>query len=168
MATFRSDLKIDPPIKELRTALKELDATLPKQLNKVTKAGAEIVASDARSRASAVSPLAAKMSGQIKSSGTATGALVTLSATASKPQALAAFLGMTRRTGWFAQGKYGDAKGSRGQHLPWIATGWKVGDPSGGPRAINPAFAAKQEEFIKQLEAGLTEFASKHFPQPGD
>lgn len=167
MATFRSDLKIDPPIKELRTALKELDATLPKQLNKVTKAGAEIVASDARSRASAVSPLAAKMSGQIKSSGTATGALVTLSATASKPQALAAFLGMTRRTGWFARPRYG-SEGSGGQHLPWISTGWKVGDPSNGPRAINPAFAAKQEEFIKQLEAGLTEFASKHFPQAGD
>lgn len=163
MATFRSDLKIDPPIKDLRKALKELDKALPKQLNKVTKAGAEIVASDARSRAGRVSPLAAKMSGQIKSSGTAKGALVTLSATASKPQALAAFLGMTRRTGWFAQGKYSDSDGK--QHKPWISTGWKVGDPSAGPRAINPAFAAKQEEFERQLTAGLNELAAKWFPE---
>ena len=163
MATFRSDLRVDPPLKELRAALKELDASLPKQLNKVTKAGAEIVASDARSRASGVSPLAARSAGQIKSSGTAAGALVTLSATKSKPEALAAFLGMTRRTGWFAAKKYGGAVGSGGQHLPWIGTGWTVGG-TGGPRAINPAFAAKQDEFEKALMVGLNEFGAKHFP----
>lgn len=164
MSTFRSDLRIDPPIKELRKVLKELDSQLPKSLNKVLKSGAEIVAADARSRAPGVSRQGAAAASQIKSSGTAQGAIVALAASKGKPYALAALLGMTRRTGWFASSKFSDYKGPSGQHLPWIGTGWQVGDANSGPRAINPAFSAKREEFITALLAELDEFGAKTFP----
>lgn len=164
MATFRSDLKIEPPIKDLRKVLKEMDTALPKQLNKVLKSGAEVVASDARSKASGLSPMAAAAASQIKSSGTAQGALVSLAASKGKPYALAALLGMTRRTGWFAAKKYGAPQPGSPQHVGWIGTGWKVGDVTGGPRAINPAFASKQEEFVRLLVAELDAFGAKHFP----
>lgn len=169
MATFRSDLRIDPPLKELRTALKELDKSLPKALNKVTKEGAEIVASDARAKASGMGRQQQRAVGQIKASGTAQGAVVRLAASAGVPYAMAALLGMTRRTGWFANPKYGryiTPGGSGGQHLPWIGTGWNVGDLTAGPRAINPAFAAKAPALMEFLERELTALASKHFPNP--
>ena len=165
MATFRSGLKIEPSMKDLREVLQEMDAALPKQLNKVLKPGAEVVASDARSKASGLSPMAAASASQIKSSGTAQGALVSLAASKGKPYALAALLGMTRRTGWFAAKKYGPAQPGSPQHVGWSGTGWQVGGP-GGPRAINPAFASKQEEFVRLLVAELDAFGAKHFPDP--
>lgn len=161
MATFRSDLRVDPPLVELRKALKELDTALPKALNKVTKQGAEIISSDARGRAAGLSPAAAAAAGQIKPSGTAQGAAVTLSASKKVPWALAAILGMDRRTGWYARARY-DASSGR-QAPPWMGTGWTVGG-AGGPKAINPAIAAKSPELIAFLEAELSAFASKHFP----
>lgn len=163
MATFRSELRIDPPLKELRTALKELDAALPKALNKVTKQGAEIISADARGRAGGISPAAAAAAGQIKPSGTAQGAAVTLSRSAKVPWAMAAILGQDQRSGWYARDRYASSTGR--QAPPWMGTKWTVGDPSGGPRAINPAIAAKSPELIRFLDGELTAFASKHFPE---
>lgn len=169
MSTFRSDLRVDPPLKELRTALKELDAGLPKALNKVLKEGAETVTSDARGRAAGLGPMQRAAAGQIKSSGTTAGAVVRLASSSGVPFALVALLGATRRTGWFANPKYGGyvaPGGSGGQHLPWIGTGWQVGDVSSGPRAINPAFAAKAPALMEFLERELSTLAAKHFPLP--
>lgn len=162
MATFRSDLRVDPPLKELRVALKELDSGLPKALNKVLKQGAETISTDARGRAASVSPQAARAAGQIKPSGTAQGAAVTLSRSSKVPYALAALLGMDRRTGWYARDRYGSSTGR--QAPPWMGTGWQVGG-TGGPRAINPAIAAKSPELIGFLDAELTALAAKHFPE---
>lgn len=162
MSTFRSDLRVDPPLKELRVALKELDSGLPKALNKVLKDGAETVSSDARSRAPGVSPQAARAAGQIKPSGTAQGASVTLSNSAKVPFALAALLGIDRRTGWYARDRYASSPGR--QAPPWMGTGWQVGG-TGGPRAINPAFAAKAPALMEFLERELSTLAAKHFPE---
>jgi hypothetical protein len=58
---------------ELRASLKKLDDKLPRELNKVSKASAEVVASEARG---IVPRISGRLAGSIKTSGTAKGAFV--------------------------------------------------------------------------------------------
>ncbi len=159
--TYRLGVETKPPIKELRKALVTIDKGLPKALNAALKAGAEVVSSDARGRAS--TPQQARAARQIKPSGTAKGASVTLTASKGVPFAVAAFLGMNRRTGWYAKDKYGASAGR--QALPWIGSGWKVGG-TGGPAAINPAIAAKQEEMLKRVGDEIARVFKPFFGPP--
>lgn len=110
----------------------------------------------AEARAEASTPLERKMAPAIKGSATVgRGARLQISKTKSREAAWAAFWGQTRRSGWFAAGRYREYSGRDQGFKRWVGASWGVGQQGEGPYALNPAIAKNRAELEKRMRAGF-------------
>lgn len=78
------------------------------------------------------------------------------------PSAIAAFLGIDRRTGWFAQSKYNGYNAADQGFAPYRgSSGWRAGVPGEGPRDLNEGVAATVDFAIETYGDGLRRAANE-------
>ncbi len=100
------------------------------------------IAGTAANKARAMGGVQGRAADAFKSVRSASGIRVGVSATTAHPEALAAFWGAKKETGWNA--------GSGSPNLPpWVGNTWAVGMPGQGPYALNEAIAEKRDEVLK-------------------
>lgn len=140
-------------LNEFQRALREIDATLPRELRKANKGAAEVVADASRSRAESLGGVAAKAAPSIKAAAEQRYAKVALGG-AKYPFALGANFGalhdQTRNT---AHG---------------VMKGWNQFPETGGKghdRFLYWAVRAKREEFMHEYELLLDALAARAFPR---
>jgi hypothetical protein len=117
-----------------------------REFARVNKAAAMVIVADAQARALGYGPETSTAARAIKGVASTTDIKVTVSGGAGVPWALAGIWGSDKHSGWYARPRY--ANSSR-QHPTWVGNSWEVGG-AGGPRAVNPAIAAKVDDLMKQ------------------
>ena len=133
-------------IKEFRRALRELGPEWSRELRVVHKKIADIVAPHAQARAHAMGGVQSKAASAIKGRANQREARIAVTSSASTPFANVAFWGAKKRTGFYARHRYKDSTAR--QHPPWVGNAWDVGEPGGGPYAINETVAADRTEIL--------------------
>lgn len=159
MSSHRWGVDADPSIDDLRASIKELGPEgkrWNKALGKQNKTSSEVVAREGRSIALAMGGMQAKAASRIQGSATAKGLQIRVSRTAAHGEALAAFWGSKRRTGWYA---LIDSPDGAAQFRPWVGNTWKVGVRGEGPYAVNEAIATKRDEVVLNWAQGIDELA---------
>lgn len=138
-------------LKEFRRALKAADASYPRELSKLHREIARLVAPRAVAAASVSSGSTRHFAGAIRASGTASSARLTVA-----PAATAAFWGAKQRTGWNAGNQAANQK-------PWVGAAWDPGG-AGGPYALNPAIRASLNDIDRLAGDGMEDLYRKAFP----
>lgn len=69
-------------------------------------------------------------------------------ATATRPFALAATMGMRARSGWFAWPRFRDV--TTQQHPPWVGSQWDPGDRKDMPYGVGPAVNEGLEDLLSE------------------
>jgi hypothetical protein len=128
---------------EMIRLLKKAGKDGKKKLREAGKEGAEVVVVDARSRANRSLPIQRAAAKRLMPAATLKGGAVRISNTARVPFALAAFLGVQGRRGWYAAPRY---SGGPPQFPRWIGNQYTVGARSGGPYHVNIAINRKLDE----------------------
>lgn len=139
---------------EFRRDLKRFDKALGKELRQAHLRVAKFVAGRAQSAApgrakEAIAPKATQKAAQIRLTAGRRG------------DALAVFLGMRRRSGWYAAGRYKDSDGS--QFEPWIGNSWDIGQGT-GPYYVGPAINNSIDAVIELYFDEIEKLAKAAFP----
>ena len=152
-------------LREFRRALKEAGDQFPKELKAAHLDVASIAARVSQSEARRMGGVQAKAAGALRGNGTATQARLQVKASKSRRNATAmanvAFWGATKRTGWYAKGRYADSP--KPQHKPWVGNTWDVMDPTEGPYAINKALHAYQGDIYEAFDAAIDRLIGRAF-----
>jgi hypothetical protein len=138
---------------EFRRELKRLDKTLGKELRQVHLRISQMVAP----RVQAAAPGRAKGAISPKATQKAAQLLVT----SGRGDALAVFLGMTRRSGWYAKGRYSESSGR--QFRPWVGNTWEIGS-GGGPYYIGPVLRSSLDDIAELAFDEIEKLAKGAFP----
>jgi len=146
-------------IREFRRALKGVGPEWARELRVVHKRIADMVVPHAQARAQAMGGVQAEAAGAIKGKANQREARIGVGPTAAVPFANVAFWGAKKRTGWYARYRYKDSPAP--QHPAWVGNSWDVGEPGGGPYAINPAIADDREEVLAEYLRMIDELAER-------
>lgn len=147
-------------LKEFQRALRKLDSDLATEPRKFNKELADDIASDARSRASAMGGVRGRAAGAITGYATAAQASVGFLAASSRyPMASVAFWGAKKHTGWYAH-----INSNVPQHPRWVGNTWEPGVRSQGPYAINDAVAVEADRIVDRYWVWLEQLARQAFP----
>lgn len=76
------------------------------------------------------------------------------------PYALAATWGTKGRTGWYAAERF---DGGRPNNPPWVGASWTVATAGEGPRGINDALAAHEDELVQLFADQVLDLATRAF-----
>lgn len=131
------------------------------KLKEVNEANAYTIAADARAKARALGGVQARAADAIKSRRVKAGIRVAVSSGAGRPEALAAFWGGKRRTGWNSPDDVTNPGFiSDTPNLPeWVGNTWKVAERGEGPYAVNAAIADKRADVIKAWGDAIDDLA---------
>lgn len=151
-------------VREFRRALKQIGPEWPRELRVVHKTIADEVAAAARGRASGMGGVQALAAKSIKGTANQREARIGVSGQVkgrrtSGPIGNVAFWGAEKRTGWYSRYRYKDVPTA--QHPTWVGNSWDVGDPSGGPYAINETIAVMKPEIYEQYLQMLENLAER-------
>jgi len=138
---------------EFRRELKKIDKALGKELRLVHLKVADLVSG----RAQGAAPGGVR--GAVRPRATQKSAFVSIYP--NPPYALGMFMGMKRRSGWYAKGRYRSSSGR--QFEPWIGNSWDPGD-GGGPYYIGPVISASVDDVIDLYGDEIELLAAKAFP----
>jgi hypothetical protein len=138
--------------KELRAALKEVDAAWPKELATFHRDLARWLAPIAQGAATAMGGEQHHFAHDISGQGTQTGARLQVA-----QEANAAFWGAKKRTGW------NRGHGGKAQHPPWVGNAWLPGE-AGGPYALNPTIAANIDQIVEKSGQMVDRITRQAFP----
>lgn len=139
-------------LREFRSELRRVD--LHKDLRVANKLIADLVADKARGAA----PESLKKA--IRPRGTQRGAFVDL--VARPPRALGVFLGMRRRSGWYAHPRYSQSRGR--QFAPWVGNQWVPGATGGKPYFVGEPINRAIPQAIDLLGDEIEQLAKRAFP----
>jgi hypothetical protein len=141
-------------LKEFRREIKKVDRALGRELRQVHLKVADLVAGRARGAA----PGGVK--GAIGSKATQKAAFVQIR---NRPaRALAVFMGMKRRSGWYAAGRYRSSQGR--QFEPWVGNQWDPGEFGGDPYYIGPAINRSVDDVLDLYGDELEKLARRAYP----
>jgi hypothetical protein len=142
---------------EMVQALRAAGKDGKKKIREAGKDVGELVTDRSKARARGGAPMqrAAAIRG-LKPGATNKGGTIRIVNTAKTPYAMAAFMGVKGRRGWYAAARY---EKSKGQQFPkWIGSSWKPGDTD-GPYHVNPAIRTSQDDvedvFIDKITEGM-------------
>lgn len=148
-------VKVDG-LDQFRREIKRVDRELGKDLRRIHVKVAELVADKAK----AASP--DREAQGIKGRGTQKAALVRVSATARNPRVLGVFMGMRRRSGWYANIRYRQSRAR--QFDPWVGSQWDPGERGGEPYFIGDAINSSVDDVIELYGDEIMDLAARAFP----
>lgn len=139
----------DPPLRQVAKDLRAIGPTYEKRLGQINKRAGNVVVEEAKRRTGELPSRFSKAASTFTASATQAYVRVAVRNLARIPYALAAVLGTYHDVERVAFRK-GTGYQLRGwnQFPDWVGNQWKVGDRSGGPRALNPAIAAKVDDLL--------------------
>lgn len=156
----------NPPLRTIARNLRAIEPGYAKRLGKINKTAGDVIVSAAKGRSGELPSRYAKAREGFASSATAAYVKIAVRNTKRVPYALGAVLGTKhdlprKRT---RAGQLVEVSGWN-QFPSWVGNQWTPGS-SGGPRALNPAIAAKLdevlglharalEELFEQIDRGL-------------
>jgi hypothetical protein len=139
---------------DFRRELKKVDKALGKELRQVHLKVARLVADRAQRAAPGRTAKAI--------SAAATQKVAAVRITPKRGDELGVFMGMKRRSGWYAKGRYRASTGR--QFRPWVGANWDPGD-GGGPYYIAPAINRSIDDVIDLYGDEIEKLAAKAFPE---
>lgn len=148
-------------LKDFRKELKDLEGDLDKELTKVHKKIAAEEASRIQVNADSAGGVWAKASKGITGVGLGTSAAIRIGKPNQAPMAPVAFWGAKKRTGWFANPKYGDYPS---QHPEWVGNNWDAASKTEGPYVINYTLAEDLDRIVESYGGMLDDLFAKAFP----
>lgn len=146
---------VRPRIDEVRAAFASMGPDgqdWKDKLKEVNEVNAYTIAGTAFRKAQAMGGIQARAAGAIKSRRIESGIRVGVSSTATIPEALPAFWGAKKRTGW-------NARNEEPNQPPWVTNTWDVGELGEGPYAINEAIAEKRDEVLASWADAVDDLA---------
>lgn len=148
---------------EFRKELRELGKMFPRELTKIHKEIATVVADKARSNATAMGGQQRHAASKIAGRATQAQSRITVN-TGGKVgrMANAAFWGANKKTGWYNRRRY--RSDTKPQFKAWVGQSWTVGASSGGPYALNAAVNQKLPEIAQLYNTGFDALVAKAFP----
>lgn len=154
MAYRNESISVDG-LDEFRDQLRTMGPKVEKELKRVHKSAAELIAANARARVSS------RVGPGIKAKGDLDGAKVGTEARGSYADALVRFWGTRKRTGWYANPRY--AKSTQ-QHPEWVGNQWVPGSGDGVPYHIGDAINETVSDVEQLLLDGYQAAAGRAFP----
>lgn len=142
----RADVEIRG-LRDFRAELRSLDRGLGRDLRVGLKSAAELVAAEARRRATAEGGVLAKSAESIKAQAVQSAAKISWGS-ARQPFALGAVMGAKQYP----------------QFGPWVGNTWQIGQAGEGPRAVNDAIASREDELIEAVGDVVERLAARAFP----
>ena len=141
-------------MRDFRRELRQVEAKLPREVGRALRSAVrEIVLPEAQAKARAMGGVQAHAAGGIQAFGTQTKAGLRFSNSKKYAMSAGAFFGSKRFR----------------QFPAWVGNdfSWDGGEgPGRGPYAINPALAAKADEFHERIGDALEDLAARAFPLP--
>lgn len=137
---------------KLRSALKQIDKGMGKELRQVWLKAAKHVLARAESAAPSYT------AGALKARATQKAAFISITA-GPRGDALAEFWGMKRRSGWYSHPRYRNSAGR--QKRPWVGNQWDPGEQGGKPYFVGDAINDSVDEVIDILGDGIEDLARK-------
>lgn len=142
-------------LEEFRDQLRAMGPKVEKEIKRVHKSAAELIAQNAKARVSG------RLGPAIKPKGDLDGAKVGTEARGSYADALVRFWGTRKRTGWYAAPRYAD---STRQHPEWVGNQWKPGIRDGEPYYIGDAINETVTDVEQMILEGYQAAAARAFP----
>lgn len=152
---------------EFRNALKDVGPEWVKELGKANKHAAEILAEHARGAAHFEgTKQQASLANTIRATAATVNATV-VAGNSEQPYANPAFLGVRKRSGWYANKPEGKPQGP-----PWVGNQHDFGDSLDGPQSGEPylfgsALRRGKQEFLTVYEQVLDDLFRRAFPEGG-
>jgi len=140
---------------EMQKLLRGAGKDARKKLRAAGKEVGQVVVTEAQSRARRSLRMQSSAARQLKAGATLKGGTVRIVNSARVPYALAAFMGVRGRRGWYASPRY-SGKGAD-QFPAWVGNQYTAGTRNGGPYHVNVAIAVKLDEVADVFLDRVTE-----------